>query len=387
MSLVILNKGCCCSATVFLMDFYCEYCYDRRCFIDMGKVLFFIQGVTNSFAASVISYMGKNFSGYEKEYYIFNQDLTDKENTYRVSCRGIVFDRVLRKKIKDADKIIVSGVFLTQYVWFLFFKRYLPKTYFQFWGGDFYHLSGVLSLREKVEKQIDKYCIKKSAGIILLLEGEKEQFLKIFPTTKNKKFFFTPVPFGEKEEQILKKYRVLGRESQSQGAKRILVGNSATKTNKHFEIFNMLKSCGLRDVEIVCPLSYGNNEYREKVIFEGKKLFGELFVPIVDYMDYEEYTKLLMTCLVGIYNFERQQGLGNIFALLNMGKKVYLNEEGPVFCGLTKLGFQFGAISQIKNSTKEEIFAWCDEKREKNFLAFDRYNENMLEEWRRILND
>lgn len=358
----------------------------------MKKILFLINGGKTQFANSLISYIEKEFPFYEKEYCVLDrrmqQKLPNKKNIHRVlSYKEFLFNRTLRKYFIETDKIIVSGLFTAQYVMFLFFNRYLKKTYFQFWGGDFYFLLNSCNIKNKFKKKVNGYCIKKSAGIILLLGREKDKFLKVFPFAKNKKFFFTPIPFSEKEEQIFKKYRTLITDVQNHSVKRILVGNSATETNKHHEIFDIISDCGFIDVEIICPLSYGNPLYRDEVIKEGKKLFGDLFIPIVEFMDFEEYTKLLMTCSVGIYNFERQQGLGNIFALVNMGKKVFLNQENPAFVNLSELGFNFEIVSQIKNLTEEQFFEWPDEKRKQNIQAVNKFKDNMLKQWTKILND
>lgn len=46
---------------------------------------------------------------------------------------------------------------------------------------------------------------------------------------------------------------------------KILLGNSATNTNQHFQMLDILKKFSDENIEILCPLSYGNLEYGKQV--------------------------------------------------------------------------------------------------------------------------
>ena len=64
-----------------------------------------------------------------------------------------------------------------------------------------------------------------------------------------------------------------------------------------------------------------------QVMKVGYEIFGDKFKPIIDYMNEQDYYKFLSTIDIGIFNHNRQQGMGNIITLLGMGKKVYMNPE------------------------------------------------------------
>ena len=49
-----------------------------------------------------------------------------------------------------------------------------------------------------------------------------------------------------------------------------------------------------------------NKEYGQKVIEYGKRLFKEKFKPILNYMSAEEYSKLLNSVQVAVFNHNRQ---------------------------------------------------------------------------------
>jgi len=110
----------------------------------------------------------------------------------------------------------------------------------------------------------------------------------------------------------------------------ILVGNSATLTNNHLEVFDQLAGLDISGRRIIVPLSYGNPDYRDAIVSKGSELFGSAFMPLVDYMQLEEYLSLVASCNVVIMNHKRQQALSNIGAALYRGANVFLNEASPV---------------------------------------------------------
>jgi len=118
----------------------------------------------------------------------------------------------------------------------------------------------------------------------------------------------------------------------------ILVGNSATPTNNHIEVFDLLRTQNLGNRKIICPLSYGNSDYASVIKVRGRSYFGENFLDLNTFMPYEEYTELIGTCSNVIMNHHRQQATGNIMVMLFLGANVFLNKINPVYSFLTKKG-------------------------------------------------
>lgn len=125
----------------------------------------------------------------------------------------------------------------------------------------------------------------------------------------------------------------------------VLVGNSATPTNNHFEVLESLKGAKPEGQKIIVPLSYGDPVYAEKVIESYKVEFGERFKPLTSFLSLEQYNKILNSCGTVIMNHVRQQAMGNIILALWMGAAVYLNKKSPVFKFLTKEGIMVYKLS------------------------------------------
>ncbi len=128
----------------------------------------------------------------------------------------------------------------------------------------------------------------------------------------------------------------------------ILVGNSATDTNNHVEIFeSIIDQVNIIERKIIVPLSYGESYYRERVIKLGLDMFGERFVPLTNFMPLDQYTSTIQTCGFVMMNHLRQQAMGNIVIALHMGAKVYINKGSPLVSWLMKRGVIFGLTDNL----------------------------------------
>ena len=349
------------------------------------KILFLIDKSNSNFR-SLIDYFEKKFPKYDKQYVVIDRrkekDFSGLPNTTRVTRYSeFIFNRSLRNKFERADKIIVSGIFVWQYVLSSFSKKIIQKCYLQFWGGD-YAKFRERNIRNIIDKSIIQKILNDAKGVILLEISEKKLFESIFRF--NGKYFAVPVTsIPEKETALLSS----NFSNSTRDKKRIIIGNSATETNCHMEIFEMLKGKDWTNVEICCPLSYGDMEYAKFIINEGKKVFGENFIPITEMMNYEDYIQFLASCDVGIYNHNRQQGLGNISLLNRLGKKVYVRKDGECWNHYSKFGIILNSTEDIKNASTYEILKWDHSNAELNQLGMMQRDYSFEAEWQRILED
>lgn len=110
----------------------------------------------------------------------------------------------------------------------------------------------------------------------------------------------------------------------------IWLGNSDTPTNNHLDSLSELKQFSGEDIKIICPLNYGNREYAEQVAKFGSSLFGDTFIPLLDYIPRERYYQLMDEVDVAIMHHNRSQAGGNIIAFIMKGKKVYLKDQSSI---------------------------------------------------------
>lgn len=124
----------------------------------------------------------------------------------------------------------------------------------------------------------------------------------------------------------------------------ILIGNSSSETNNHFDSFELLCTKDIQDKKIYIPLNYGEIFYRNIVIRRAKTLFKEQAFPLVDFLTLNEYKSIIESCSVLIMNHKRQQAFNTIMLAIVAGCKVFLREENTIFSCLKREGFRIFSI-------------------------------------------
>lgn len=138
------------------------------------------------------------------------------------------------------------------------------------------------------------------------------------------------------------------------GAGCVLVGNSASPESNHLDSFEWIVANRLSG-DVVCPLSYGDPNYRDAVIEAGNRLFGPRFIPILEFMPERQYASLIASASLLIMNHRRQQGLGNILLALQAGVRVLLREDNPIQPFLASLGIRTTTFSEFERDNERAL--------------------------------
>ncbi len=134
----------------------------------------------------------------------------------------------------------------------------------------------------------------------------------------------------------------------------ILIGNSASYTSNHADIFRVLSGIHTTQLKnIVVPLGYGSKKYARYVNDLGKKLFGKRFIPLNSYLPREAYDEIMLSCSVVIMNHCRQQALGNIIVALWIGARVFLSKNVSTYIFLKRMGIHVFSIEDDFLGTSE----------------------------------
>ena len=86
-----------------------------------------------------------------------------------------------------------------------------------------------------------------------------------------------------------------------------------------------------QNFKIICPLSYGPPIYIKKIIEKGKMLFGDRFIPLLDFLNPDKYFCILKQIDLAIMYHNRQQGMGNIQILVYLGKPICMKNTSGLF--------------------------------------------------------
>ena len=329
--------------------------------------------ILDKFLAPFIDFVDENF-GRDNHHYVFitsekyEYGLTPEHKVEFLHTDNDIFITLL-KYMKMAKKIILHGLWRDKVDILLYFNQeLLKKCYWVMWGGDFYFPEKQTWFRNQIIKNIRNF-------ITLNIYD--------FEYVKNKYFTFGTLwkcPFYPKNL-----FKEISTFKVNQKLK-ILVGNSATITNRHEEIFNLLTNLENKEFEIYCPLSYGDKIYANKIIQLGKLLFKNDFHHIDTLLTPQDYLDFLETIDLAIFNHNRQQGGGNIISLLGLGKTVYLNRENNMYDLFKNMNLIFYSIEDLSNG----ILKLIDQNAKFNNISIvhDNYSEKeSSKQWQKIFND
>lgn len=227
------------------------------------------------------------------------------------------------------DKLFIHGFYDRGLIRYLYLKcKRINRSQFVMiiWGADLYDVhyrvqDGEATLKDRVYEYLKRRIVEQ-ASIFMTFAANDYDLAVEWYGAKGKQFdCLYPSNADVELLDYLKNCRYKDETI------RVLVGNSATKTNQHFDIIKVLSKFANEDIEILCPLSYGDFEYGRKVEKLGISIFGKKFVPIKEYMTSGKYCELLNKVDVAIFNNNRQQGTGNIEILGYLGKKIFVRSD------------------------------------------------------------
>jgi len=168
-------------------------------------------------------------------------------------------------------------------------------------------------------------------------------------------------------------------ESRIDAAHGIQIGNSATYSNNHLEAFDAIGASGLGEREIVVPLSYGDRVYADHLERIGVDRFDGRFHGLRRFLPLEEYNRLLASVGYFLLNCRCQQAMGNVFAALLSGKKVFLRPENSMLHELREDGLVVNSTEEVELHGAEALEPLSREEREHNrALVADRFHPDKV---------
>ncbi|MDK2828108.1 MAG: dTDP-N-acetylfucosamine:lipid N-acetylfucosaminyltransferase [Clostridium butyricum] len=346
------------------------------------KILHIFNNTNEKFSVPYIEFINENFDVKEHLFMILGSNKWIKKiNRDNVKFIEKVQYIELIKELYNSDKIIIHALMSPVIVLILFFQPWLlKKCYWVIWGSDLYYYK----FREKnfktnIYEILRRVVIRNMNGLITQIKGDFELAKKWYGA-KGKYYYTFMYPSNLYKDYDISKIK------KENGKIYIQIGNSSDPSNNHLEVFYKLEKYKDERIEIICPLSYGNIKYRDMIIEKGTKIFGTKFKPIIDFMPFEQYLRVLAKIDIAIFNHKRQQAMGNIITLLGLGKKVYIREDITTWPFCKELGLKVFSLGENFNDLFKEM---SDIEKEKNInIIKKQFNEEKLKkDWEKIFYD
>lgn len=315
-----------------------------------------------------------------------------REQTGRLSfCKAgrfaaLLFDTFESRFLDDYRKIFIHYLSLNKMLHAIKINN-PERLYWVLWGGDFYNTPCQRNWLEFfLIDAIKKHAVRKIGNLCCLLEEDYERVCTKFDVKPKYYKIFYPNLLDLKTLDETKTPATL---ENSRKSLRILVGNSASISNKHEEILTALKHVSFETLpKIFCPLSYGDEKYASEVARFGEDLFGENFVPITELMTPGDYNHFLNSMDIGVFAHERQQAVGNIVALLLLGKKVFIRSDVTTYVWLKRLGVTVYDTITILEGQNPDFSPLDSEIRQNNrtIIKSEFSEERCISLWKEVFN-
>lgn len=317
-----------------------------------------------TYSSTLLDLLERNLD-LQDHYFVFG---LGKSHPIKRDYKGQLTNRIFfLKNLKDIFRILrfiknarwIYFHFLaydpTLFYWWLK-KRKLKKSTWIIWGADVYaYKKAGLNIKTTWYEKARRKIIPLFPEIASFVKADFEIVKSVYHTNSEYLPILYPLPVNIEHLKQLKIEKV-------GGSIKIMIGNSGDTTNEHIDALKKISTFSDQDVQVICPLSYGGTpEYVNSVISEGKLLFGEKFYAVTEMMQVEQYARFLSEIDIVIMNHERQQGLGNIMALLYLEKKVFLRAGTTSFNFLIENGCKIESVDKLSHIDFNEFTNFTDE--------------------------
>ncbi|CAK9886436.1 MAG: TDP-N-acetylfucosamine:lipid II N-acetylfucosaminyltransferase [Candidatus Erwinia impunctatus] len=192
------------------------------------------------------------------------------------------------------------------------------QSFWHIWGADLYEQAKGIKFRLFYQM---RRLAQRRIGRVFGTRGDLSLFrLRCPEVAKQRLYFPTRMP---SESPVLTK-------ATQATPMTILLGNSGDISNRHPEALQAIhQQCGDR-VNLIIPMGYppDNQVFADRVRQQACALFGSGNVHIItQQIAFSEYCQLLSQCSLGYFNFARQQGIGTLCLLIDMGIPFVISRE------------------------------------------------------------
>lgn len=284
--------------------------------------------------------------------------------------------------VKDADLIVFYAMCDKK----IKLLNQLPssvKTAWRFFGYELYGTRHDLMFSTKTLEIMYK---RKSyfLGVFFWLNFYYKSFKRYFES-KKKLEYITKIDyvllFAAEEYIYLKKHwkmpkfvrinldNKLSERDFSKSENRVIVGNSRNSFNNHLDILDII-SKHKSETNFTFFLNYGSEGRYYREVLERVHHLNNYTV-FDEFLNKEEFERIYSTSSAFVLNSYRQMALGNIFAALKYGLKLYLNDKNPTKDWLIRNKIKIHSVEDFEKDLRTGNLSLSIEDKYQNVINFN----------------
>lgn len=250
-------------------------------------------------------------------------------------------------------KVICHSLFDREVVELLYANGAIlqEKAYWSIWGADLYRA-------DRTER--NDYVRRNVRGCI---DGVDREYALAKYGMRDR--FFDLLIYSPIDRSILDAARKLVVRN---GKPRIQLNNSCDRST-----IGLLEALAPHAGKIIptTVLSYGDLHWRDAVREMGRRLFGDDFEVLEDYLPRADYARYMASNDILILNQDRQQGIGNTGAMLYLGKKVFIRGDVATNAYFKAHGMAIHDTESVPALSLAELLRYDDAAKSRTILAAD----------------
>lgn len=259
--------------------------------------------------------------------------------------------------------IILHGNFTT--LFYLFFRLNNNNKNWVCWGFIYFLHKDLHKKLYKIRNSLFRNIYNSYSNIICLMQEDCDELKKLY---KLKNTFF--LPYFNELPLIIEKLNLT--EAKKDNTIRILLGNSGNCIDSYYQDLEKLKVYINNNISIDCMLNYGSTEEQNSSLIKSAALvYSTKFKAHTALWPKEQYYNFMNQFDIYISSRRTQSGLGAIYLLLLLGKKVFLagknfehikNSGAIIFHSdqINEFSFQDFSRELNKDEKKHNYFAIMD---------------------------
>ena len=276
------------------------------------------------------------------------------------------------KFFKKYDYIVLHSLFISLKSRFLFYATGLiKKVVWIEWGYDLYLIKPIK--KEKIRVRIiDKLFKNNLNAVVCIFKPDIKTFEKQYPKSKAK-VFYAPYCGAYLPNDFLhySSYSRLGETKKTNDTIYIQIGHQATPQIHHICTLRKLLKFKNEKIKLVIPLSYGDKKNAEEVAeFARKNFEDDKLMILTEFLNPDDYFKLLERIDIAIFETNRQIGLDNINRLIFRNTKLFLTKGTVMYDFFCENGVPVQNANSISDMTFHDFTECTYLKSKDKFFEF-----------------